>query len=165
MEKNIIIKNEITPLDIAKYFLLKAIGDGELISPLKMQKLVYYAYVWVLVLKNKKLFDEGIEAWPSGPVAPSLYKSLKIYGAAPISEDCLGSEKEVEKLLSKLPKEIVVVLDKVYEKYMTKTAFELVTLTHSENPWIQTRKGLTATDHTNKVISDELIITQYGKRV
>lgn len=165
MKGKIITKNEITPLDVAKYFLLKSIDDGELISPLKMQKLVYYAYVWVLVLRHKKLFDEGIEAWPSGPVAPSLYMGLKKYGSAPISEECLGSKKEIKDLLSKLPKEITVVLDKVYEKYMTKTAFELVVLTHSETPWIQTRKGLKATDHTNNVISDKLIMTHYGQKV
>ena len=49
--------NTIIPSDVAKYFLYRAIQDGELVSPLKMQKLLYYAYSWTLVKNKKKLFD------------------------------------------------------------------------------------------------------------
>jgi len=158
--------NVITPSNVAKYFLYRAIQDGELVSPLRMQKLLYYAYSWTLVRNKKKLFDEKIEAWPSGPVVPSLYRELKGYGSAPIDEKYLGVKNEVElkAVFSKFPKDVKATLDKVYEDYMTKTAFELVTLTHSEKPWAETRKGLLATESSNKPISDDLIIQQYGQQ-
>lgn len=157
--------NTITPSDVAKYFLYRATKDGELVSPLKMQKLVYYAYSWTLVKNKEKLFDENIEAWPSGPVAPSLYRELKGYGSAPIDEKYLGIKSQAERraLFSKFPKKIRNTIDEVYEEYMTKTAFELVTLTHSEKPWVETRKGLSATEPSNKPIPDDLIIEQYGQ--
>lgn len=156
----------ITPSDVAKYFLYRAMQDGELVSPLKMQKLIYYAYSWTLVKNKKKLFGEKIEAWPSGPVVPSLYRELKGYGSAPIDENYLGVKNEAElgTLFSKFPKDVRTTLDKVYEDYMTKTAFELVTLTHSEKPWAETRKGLSAVESSNKPISDDLIIQQYGQQ-
>jgi uncharacterized phage-associated protein len=158
----------IAPSDIAKYFLYRTIQDGDLISPLKMQKLVYYAYSWILVENKKKLFEEKIEAWPSGPVVPSLYRELKSYGSAPIGEEYLGvsSEDEFNKIVSsKFPADIKTTLDKVYENYITKTAFELVALTHSEKPWSETRKGLSATEPSNKAIPDDLIMQQYGQQV
>lgn len=160
------ITKTITPSDVAKYFLYRAVQDGELVSPLKMQKLVYYAYSWTLVKNKKKLFNEKIEAWPSGPVIPSLYQELKNYGSAPIDEKYLGvtSEAGLEAVFSKFPNDIKVTLDKVYESYMTKTAFELVALTHSEQPWTEARKGLSATEASNKSISDDLIIQQYGQQ-
>ena len=152
--------------DVAKYFLYRAIEDGDLVSPLKMQKLVYYAYSWTLVKNKERLFEEKIQAWPSGPVVPSLYKELKGYGSAPIGSDYLGvkNEKELEPVFSKFSDEVKATLDKVYEDYMTKTAFELVALTHSENPWIEARKGLSPTESSNKIISDDSIIQQYGQQ-
>lgn len=158
------ISNKISPSDIAKYYLYRSMQDGELISPLKMQKLVYYAYSWTLVKNKKKLFDEKIEAWPSGPVVPSLYQNLKHYGSAPIDESFLNvkNENELNTLFSKIPKEVKTTLDEVYENYMTKTAFELVTLTHSEKPWLEARVGLSATQTSKNAISDDAIVKQYG---
>ena len=37
--------DNISPSNVAKYFLYKSMQDGDLVSPLKMQKLVYYGYV------------------------------------------------------------------------------------------------------------------------
>jgi len=154
----------ISPSAVAKYFLVKAREDGELISPLKMQKLVYYAYAWFLVKKNERLFKEGIQAWPNGPVIPSLYQELKKYGSNPInSEEFTGIDSQVnsDKFIATIPEEILSVLDEVYSKYMVFTPFELVMLTHSEKPWNEARKGLLASQHTTKVIGDKDILEQY----
>ena len=57
--------------DVAQYFLAKADEDaGDLMSNLKLQKLVYYAQGFALVLLEKPLFPERIEAWIHGPVVP-----------------------------------------------------------------------------------------------
>ena len=155
----------ISPSDIAKYFLYRSNQDGELVSPLKMQKLVYYAYVWTLVKNKTKLFDEKIQAWPSGPVVPSLYRELKSYGSSPIDEKYLGvkDEAELNAIFSKFPKEVKNVLDGVYETYSTKTAFELVALTHAEKPWLEARNNLAPTKPSNNPILDATILKQYGQ--
>lgn len=155
----------IIPSDVAKYFLYRATQDGELISPLKMQKLVYYGYAWTLVKNKEKLFKEQIEAWPNGPVIPSLYRELRGYESSPISAKYLGvtDEKGVEKLENKFPSDIRQTLDEVYEEYMTMTAFELVVLVHSEKPWMEARKGLAPSDRSNNPISDDSIIETYGQ--
>lgn len=155
---------QITPEDVAKYFLIRSVEDGDLVSPLKMQKLVYYAYSWVLVKNKKKLFEENIEAWPNGPVIPSLYQQLKKYNAGPISVDYLGSETEIKDVMQKFQGDIAETLDDVYKEYMTKTAFELVVSTHAEKPWREAREGLSVTEHSNKPISDTTIIEQYGQQ-
>lgn len=155
----------VTPSDVAKYFLYRATLDGELISPLKMQKLVYYGYAWTLVKNRKKLFEEQIEAWPNGPVIPSLYRELKKYESSPIPARYLGisDKKGIEKLENKFPEDIRQTLDKVYEKYVTKTAFELVVLVHSERPWKEAREGLSPSERSNNPISDDLIFETYGQ--
>ncbi|KKT42648.1 MAG: hypothetical protein UW64_C0016G0010 [Microgenomates group bacterium GW2011_GWC1_44_37] len=164
MENKVIeTANVIIPSDIAKYFLYRSFQDGDLVTPLKMQKLVYYAYVWTLVKNRTKLFNEKIEAWQSGPVAPSLYRELRGYGSSPIGEAFLGSREELNKSLAKFSTEIKNTLDGVYEQYMTKTAFELVALTHSEKPWLEARDGLAPTQSGSVSISDKTIVQSYGQ--
>ncbi len=58
-------------IDISAYFIDYAYrGEeyGELISNLKLQKLLYYAQGFHLALYDKLLFSEDIEAWQHGPV-------------------------------------------------------------------------------------------------
>ena len=59
--------------DVAQYFLAKSDEDaGDLMSNLKLQKLVYYAQGFALALFDKPLFSERIEAWIHGPVYPAV---------------------------------------------------------------------------------------------
>lgn len=154
----------ISPKEIAKYFLIRAGKDGELITPLKMQKLVYFAHVFYLVDKKgkRRLFDEKIEAWPAGPVIPSLYRDLKKYGSSPIKESFVNiSEK---KFLEKNDPEIVNILDKTYEACEKYTAFELVVISHKEKGWLEARKGLQPNQKSNNYILDEHILEQHLKK-
>ena len=64
--------------DAAKYFLAQVSEDaGDLISNLKLQKLLYYAQGFHLALYDQPLFPEAIEAWTHGPVVPDLYRHYK----------------------------------------------------------------------------------------
>jgi uncharacterized phage-associated protein len=70
---------------IANYFLDLADARAEPLSPLKIQKLVYFANGWHLALRNAPIIDEQVEAWPYGPVIPSLYRAFRKYGDQPIT--------------------------------------------------------------------------------
>ena len=157
------LKNDlISPTEIAKYFLIRAEKDGELITPLKMQKLVYFAYVFYLVSKRgaEKLFEEKIEAWPAGPVIPSLYKKLKKYGSAPINVKSFVDISE-KKIFEKNDQRIINILDKAYETCQKYTAFELVVLSHREKGWLEARKGLEPYEKSNNFILDKHILEQH----
>ncbi|MFA7244546.1 MAG: type II toxin-antitoxin system antitoxin SocA domain-containing protein [Patescibacteria group bacterium] len=150
--------------DVAKYFLYRAKEDGDYISPLRIQKLVYYGYVWPLVLNEKKLFSEQLEAWPNGPVVPSLYKELKSYVSSPIDDKYLKikTPKEFSEFLHlKFDEDTLDVLDQVYNQYMTKTPFELVLLTHNEAPWKKARERMDNGGTNN--IFDSDILEYYSK--
>lgn len=70
-----------TPSHIANYFLYVARKENIDMSPLKLMKLVYFAYAWYLHLtEGEELFSEEIQAWKHGPVMPSLYHEFKHFG-------------------------------------------------------------------------------------
>lgn len=155
------MNTQVSPKQVAQYYLNRTYFDGELISPLKMQKMVYYAYVWNLVKNKNKLFDEKIEAWPAGPVIPSLYHDLKKYEASPIGKEFC--DIDVAKFRKNTDHNVLNILDEVYEKYISLSAFELVELTHSELPWKNARKGLSETDQGSKhIISEADIFKAYS---
>ena len=101
----------LTCFDVADYFLSKTDEEaGDVISNLKLQKLVYYAQGFTLAVTGKPLFNEPIEAWQHGPVVPDLYHRYKDHGAygipAPTNVD-----------FSKFSSEIKEILDEVYDVY------------------------------------------------
>lgn len=146
--------------DIAKYFLLRASLDGDLITPLKMQKLVYLAYAKTLARKKEKLFKEQIEAWPMGPVIRDLYCELRKYGSSPIPQEYIG--KKAGDVGDKIPTNFKKIVDEVYETYIGKSAFELVTLVHEDEAWKKARNGLLPVQSSNRKMSDKDIVAAYS---
>lgn len=149
-----------SPQDIASFYLSRAIEDGDLITNLKMQKLVYYAYCWVLTLDNKRLFEENLQAWANGPVSPSLYRSLSKYKSSPIPQDFI--DESAIKRVQELDQKILYTIDSVYETYITRAAYELVALTHNELPWENARKGLSDTERSSKELDDKDILSYFS---
>lgn len=145
------------PQEVARYFVCSA---GSLIlTPLKLQKLVYYAYARCLSHSGIRLFDERIEAWQNGPVIPSLYHALKEFGASPVPIewgkcDSFRSRKWHDSIDS-IKDDIKMVND----KYGHLSAFDLVTLTHSEKAWEKARAGLSPDAPSTRYIEDEDILS------
>jgi uncharacterized phage-associated protein len=48
---------------------------------MKLQKLLYYAQGFAMVILGKPLFDEDFEAWDYGPVLRAVYDKFKGYGS------------------------------------------------------------------------------------
>ena len=82
-------------LDVANLFLHWANTAGDLISNLKMQKLLYYAQAWHLVNFRQRLFSDPIEAWDLGPVIRSVYSKYRKHGYGPISYKGTCHEEDV----------------------------------------------------------------------
>lgn len=118
--------------DVAEYFLSKSDEEaGDVISNLKLQKLVYYAQGFSLAINDRPLFQEEICAWQHGPVCPELYHRYKNYGALGIP---IPTNVDFSKF-SKLDKEL---LDEVYDVYGQFSAWKLRNMTHEEDPWRDT---------------------------
>jgi len=116
-------------LDIANYILNVANRDGDLISNLKMQKLLYYAQAWYLVNYGIPLFVDEIEAWELGPVIKAVYSHFKKFKSAPIIYKSTNKEDQA------FTKKQVNYLSEFYDVFSKYTAHELVNMTHNELPW------------------------------
>lgn len=115
--------------DVAAYILQK---QGRM-TTMKLQKLVYYSQAWSLVWDESRLFDEKIEAWANGPVVRELYNKHK--GQFEVGKWSSGD-------ISKLSRTQKASINAVIKYYGNKSSQWLSDLTHEENPWKNTRKGL-----------------------
>jgi uncharacterized phage-associated protein len=128
--------------DVAKYFLtLNDEEVGELISNLKLQKLVYYAQGFHLAITGELLFPDSVEAWAHGPVIPILYHEYKPFLNGPIPPpDDFDPDK--------IDRDTKDLLDEVYKVFGQFSAWKLRNMTHEEPPWKEAWE-------TTKIISRE----------
>ncbi|MWP63219.1 Panacea domain-containing protein [Gilliamella sp. Pas-s25] len=121
----------LTCFDVANYILSLNDNDaGDLISNLKLQKLVYYTQGFSLAIFGKPLFNEKIEAWMHGPVIPDLYHKYKSFGSGAIDTDNLDID------FSKFSEDEKNLIQDVFNMYGQYSAWKLRNLTHEEPTWI-----------------------------
>lgn len=131
-------------IDISKWFLAKNNAERkknadedeyEGISPLKMQKLLYYAQGIHLALNDSKLFEEPILAWPHGPVVNSVYQEYKNFINKPITATLT---KDDEAVLDSIENNQAAheSLELTYNNFAIYTAWQLRNMTHDKgSPW------------------------------
>ena len=134
MNKIKITPAKYTAKQVADYFIYLStqqhIDDNttEGITPLKLQKLLYFGQAVSLSIYNTKLFKDDIEAWKYGPVIPSLYNQYKHKQNKPIITPT-GDYKDIQG--NKIKKEI----QGTWELFGKFSAGELVDITHNHKPW------------------------------
>lgn len=130
---------------------------GDIISPLKLQKLLYYCQAWHYTIFDEILFDENIQAWAHGPVVVSQYHRFK---------DLMMNEviniKDLNIKVPKFPERTENLLKEVMSIYGEHSAYYLEQLTHKERPWKETRGNLEPYAASNKVIPLELMKEYYS---
>lgn len=74
-----------TALEIAKYIVTRCWQIGVPVSNLKLQNMLYFAWLEYYSLTGKELFADDICAWQTGPVVPDVYYEFCIYAGMPIN--------------------------------------------------------------------------------
>jgi uncharacterized phage-associated protein len=119
-------------IDIANKIIANTdINQGETISNLKLQKILYYLQGFFIAVFDKKLFEEPIEAWQYGPVVRDAYFHFKKFESSSISI------KEDEKII-KLSQNETELFREVMEEFGQFSAIKLMNMTHEELPWKKT---------------------------
>jgi uncharacterized phage-associated protein len=126
---------------VANHVLWRANKDAADITPMKLQKIVYFLHGWYLAITGQKLIDEGFARWQYGPVIPSLYRELKKYGSSPIDDYIKQYDPASASFVpffvntSALPR-FNDILEQVWAKYSGYNAIQLSSMTHLPGtPW------------------------------
>ena len=116
-------------LDVAHFIIKKSIDDDNPVTNLKLQKMLYYAWVEYFKTNKEYLFRNEISAWKYGPVVPEVYREFRIFAGVPITRCTDHKDVEFDEKTSDF-------LTAFVDRNKSFTASELVNLTHRKNyPW------------------------------
>lgn len=146
--------NSIGKADLVADYLLaySSPASGDVMTNLKLQKLVYLAQGWHLGFYGKPIFEEEIQAWAHGPVCVHLYQRFKRYSwqAIPPMKAMTGANPVEE-----LGETELHVIDETWRVYGQWSARQLEDKTHSHDPWKQAYSDRPQGSQCDEVITHE----------
>ncbi|MDM8559063.1 type II toxin-antitoxin system antitoxin SocA domain-containing protein [Candidatus Parabeggiatoa sp. HSG14] len=152
MEQSMIYK----ALDVANWFIDQFDKEsGDVVTHLKLQKLLYYSECWSQLLLDRELFFENIEAWAHGPVVREVFNEFKSAGWEPLN---------ISGKLVDFDEEVVDVLEQVLEAYGNVSAKTLEQMTHIDQPWKEARGSLSPEARCSNIISKEKMRKYFMKK-
>jgi uncharacterized phage-associated protein len=154
---------------VANWFLKRSFEAGRPIDHMKLQKLVFFAHGYYLAATNlnegefRPLVDEYFEAWPYGPVLPTVYDEFKEFGRGQINRLGLVYRREFGTNVVATPPENDETFDSVSEyvwnTYASKPSMALSDITHAvRGAWDRARQeahGLRGKDVPNEYILED----------
>jgi len=167
---------------IANFFIREYDPVASGLTPMKLQKLVYFSHGWNLAVRDAPLIGETIQAWRYGPVIVSLYHALKEHQNSPVTEPILTYDvvredgkpavpmqiTSVERSLDDLPDDkplTKALLQRIWRIYGHHDAIQLSKMTHEEgSPWEQITKKFQLSLPPGVQIPNELIKDYFRKK-
>ncbi len=153
--KQLELSNEHSKIyNIALYIVNKL----EEITPLSLQKILYFADGLSHIFLNSQLFLEQPEAWSRGPVYREIYDCFSYYKGDSINyKDLL---KDYNFNLNDEEKEY---LNEILINFGCYNGNILKEMTHLTDPWLKTREGLKEDEPSNRIIDKENIDDYFDK--
>ena len=134
-------------IDIVVNYLLRKCED---ITPMALQKLLYYVQGFHYAFVNRFVFEENCEAWVHGPVYRDIYFKYREYRFDPIS-----ISDPIDDLNLAVSEKTIT--DSVIKNLSCYSGKILEAFTHMETPWLSTRGDLPASATTDRKIDKKLI--------
>lgn len=124
------------------------------VTPLALQKLLYFIQGIYMVLFEKPLYEEDCMAWVHGPVYEDVYDLFRDFKYNPIEDDRFAIFKDRFEELNEHEKKVINLVINTFGKYSGKV---LEDITHEERPWKNARVGYEASEPSREIISKDEI--------
>ena len=151
--------------DQSKIYLISKhiIARMEDITPLALQKILYYIQGFSTYFFDRPIFNDNAEAWVHGPVYREIYDRFSYYRYNPISKNEFESYNEIDSLNAKEIK----LIDSVINNFGVYSGKTLEKMTHTTIPWEEGRKELREEEYSSNIIDIDTMkdyFTNIGKK-
>jgi len=119
--------------DLCNNIILRGKKENIEISPMKLQKLMYYVCRDYVKQTNHLPISETFEVWQYGPVLPSIYAEFKSFGSKPITSFAKDAAGRSYKVSEEENPVLASTLDVVWAQYKRMSGVELSRKTHKSN--------------------------------
>ena len=130
----------------------------EEVTPLMLQKLLYFIQGVYSALYGKPIFEEDCRAWIHGPVYPEVYDLFRDFKYNPIDDARFALLEGTEDALTDDEKRVIDLVANTFGMYGGKV---LEKITHNEDPWMEARKGYGNSIPSSELLPKERIMKYY----
>ena len=130
----------------------------EEVTPLMLQKLLYFIQGIYSALYGSPIFEEDCRAWIHGPVYPEVYKLFRDFKYNPIDDARFALLKGREDILAEDEKHVIDLVVNTFGMYSGKV---LEKITHNEDPWKDARKGYGDSIPSSELLPKKRIMEYY----
>jgi len=116
--------------NLCNNILMRAHKEEIEVSPMKLQKLLYYVCVMYVQETGSFPILERFEVWKYGPVIPSIYIEFKPFGSAPIKGFALNSKGKAMIVDEDINPVIKKCINYIWNKFKNFSAIALAERTH-----------------------------------
>ena len=128
----------------------------EEVTPLMLQKLLYFIQGVYSALYGRPIFTEDCRAWIHGPVYPEVYDLFRDFKYNPIDDARFALLEGTADALTEDEKKVIDLVVNTFGMYGGKV---LERITHNEDPWKNARKG-----YGDSIPSSEILTKKSIKR-
>lgn len=139
------------------YFVFTEMNE---VTPLALQKLLYFIQGISYAVDGKPMFEENCQAWVHGPVYPEVYDMFRDFRYNPIEDARFAIFEGSDDILTADEHRIIDLVVNTFGNYSGKA---LEKITHAEEPWQEARKGYGEGVPSNAVITKDSIKGYYAK--
>lgn len=133
-------------------------GKLEEVTPLMLQKLLYFIQGIYSALYGSPIFAEDCRAWVHGPVYPEVYDLFRDFKYNPIEDPRFALLEGSADALTEEEKKVIDLVVNTFGMYGGKV---LERITHNEDPWKHARKGYDDSVPSSEPLSKESISRYY----
>lgn len=124
------------------------------VTPLALQKLLYFIQGIYMVMYDEPLYKEDCMAWIHGPVYEEVYDLFRDFKYNPIEDNRFAIFKDRFEELGEQEKRVIDLVINTFGKYSGKV---LEGITHKELPWKNARDGYELSESSREIISKDEI--------
>ena len=129
------------------------------ITPLALQKLLYFIQGVYMVIYGVPLYKEDCMAWVHGPVYEEVYDLFKDFKYNPIEDNRFAIFKDRFEELSDQEKKVIDLVVNSFGKYSGKV---LEKITHNETPWKNARTDYEPLQPSREIIEKNEIMKYFS---
>lgn len=128
------------------------------VTPLMLQKLLYFIQGVYLALYGRPFWEEDCRAWLHGPVYPEVYDMFRDFKYNPSDDARFALLEENEYILTDEEMQVIDLVLSTFGMYGGKA---LEKITNNEEPWQEAQKGYGESIPSGKIMPKDRIMTYY----
>ncbi len=152
------MENQFSVSDKMLQVIAYVFEELEEVTPLMLQKILYFIQGLSYAINNKPMFYEECEAWVHGPVYREVYDMFKDFKYNPIDDVRFVIFEGITDQLTNEDKKIIDLVSNTFGMYSGKM---LEKITHKEDPWKTARQGYSDNTSSHEVLSKQMIKNYY----